>query len=48
MFTAGATLLQDVLTWGVGVLDDIVTLIAAGCIIKVIILLNTDFVIYEK
>jgi len=28
--TAGATLLQDVLTWGVGVLDDIVTLTAAA------------------
>ena len=27
---AGATLLQDVLTWGAGVLDDIVTLTAAA------------------
>ena len=27
---AGATLLQDVLTWGVRVLDDIVTLTAAA------------------
>ena len=27
---AGATLLQDVVTWGAGVLDDIVTLTAAA------------------